>query len=113
MSKKASPSKPEKVSMPLHPYLVMLIASVLPGVGQLLNNQPQRALVMLFFMILLGMVTMHTAAADASFIGRYAGGLAIYSLSVLDAYRWARLRWEIAKKERQDNASDAPAGAKA
>ncbi|MFD0986450.1 hypothetical protein [Methyloligella solikamskensis] len=111
MSKKASPSKPEQASMPLHPYLVMAVAIVLPGVGQLLNNQPQRALTMLFFMILLGMVTMHTAAPDASFIGRYAGGLAIYSLSVLDAYRWARLRWEIARKEREDGAPNAPARA--
>ena len=113
MSKNASPSKPEKVSMPLHPYVVMAVAIVLPGVGQLLNNQPQRALTMLFFMILLGMVTMHTAAADASFIGRYAGGLAIYSLSVLDAYRWARLRWEIAKKEQRDGTPSAAAQAKA
>ncbi|ODA67505.1 hypothetical protein A7A08_01538 [Methyloligella halotolerans] len=95
--------------MPLHPYLVMAVAIVLPGVGQLLNNQQQRALVFLFFMILLGMVTMHTASPDASFIGRYAGGLAIYSLSVLDAYRWARLRWEIARKEQRDRAPDASA----
>lgn len=113
MSKTASPSKPEKVSQPLHPYLVMLVAIFLPGVGQLLNNQPQRALVMLFFMVLLGMVTMHTAAADASFIGRYAGGFAVYSLSVLDAYRWARLRWEIARKEQQDRGTDTRAAAKA
>ncbi len=77
----------------IHPYVVMLVAIVLPGVGQLLNNQQQRALTMLFFMILLGMVTMNLAQPDASFVGRYAGGFLIYSISVLDAYRWARLRW--------------------
>lgn len=101
MKSKALPTKDDAVaSMPLSPYLVMLAAILLPGVGQLLNNQPQRALTMLFFMILLGMITMHTAAPDASFIGRYAGGFAVYAVSVLDAYRWARVRTEIARQAR-------------
>ncbi|QKP78717.1 hypothetical protein HT051_04540 [Methyloligella sp. GL2] len=83
--------------MPLSPYLVMGAAILFPGVGQLLNNQPQRALTMLFFMILLGMITMYTAPENASFVGRYAGGFAVYSISVLDAYRWARVRYEVAR----------------
>jgi hypothetical protein len=110
MSSKVQASKPDAApSMPLSPYLVMLVAALLPGVGQLLNNQPQRAMTMLFFMILLGMITMYTAPADASFIGRYAGGFAIYSLSVLDAYRWARVRTEIARHARQTAAQAAAA----
>ncbi len=91
-----------EVTAPLHPYIVMAVAILLPGVGQLLNNQPQRALTMLFFMILLGMITMHTAAPDASFIGRYAGGFAVYAVSVLDAYRWARLRFELFRRDHPD-----------
>lgn len=79
---------------PLHPYLVMLVAIVLPGVGQVLNNTPARGLTMVFFTILLGMVTFHLTTPHQSFIGRYAGGIFIYSISVIDAYQWARYRWE-------------------
>jgi hypothetical protein len=79
---------------PFHPYLVMLVAAVLPGVGQLLNEQPRRALTMLFFMILLGLVTMNLSGPEQSFVGRFAGGFFVYAVSVMDAYRWARVRWE-------------------
>ena len=33
-----------------------------------------------------------TAAPDVSLIGQYAGGIFIYAISVLDAYRFARIR---------------------
>jgi hypothetical protein len=79
---------------PLRPYVVLLVAILLPGVGQVLNNTPPRGLMFLFFMMSLGWVTMHLAPADASFVGRYAGGFFIYAISIMDAYRWARYRWE-------------------
>lgn len=78
---------------PLHPYWVLLIAAVLPGVGQVLNNTPARGAMFLFFIMTLGWVTMHLAPAEASFVGRYAGGFLIYGISILDAYKWARYRW--------------------
>lgn len=78
----------------LHPYKVILIAALLPGVGQVFNNMPVRGITMLFFTIILGWVSYYTTTPEHSYLGRYAGGLFIYSISILDAYRWARYRWE-------------------
>ncbi|HVJ40307.1 MAG TPA: hypothetical protein VM639_02370 [Dongiaceae bacterium] len=80
---------------PFHPYLVLGIAVVLPGVGQVINNQPNRGLLFLFTMIALGYVTYHLSTPEISLVGRYAGGLFMYALSLMDAYKWARIRWVI------------------
>lgn len=77
------------------PHLVMLVAIVLPGMGQVLNNTPLRGLLMVFFMFCLGMVSYHLTTPEHSFLGRFAGGLFIYSISVMDAYKWARVRYEV------------------
>lgn len=79
---------------PLHPYWVLLVAVLLPGVGQVLNNTPARGMMMVFFTLSLGWITWHLTTPDHSFAGRYAGALFIYAVSVMDAYRWARYRWE-------------------
>ena len=79
---------------PLRPYLILLIAVLLPGIGQVLNNMQQRGIMFIFFMMMFGWVTMHLAPPEASFVGRYAGGFFIYAISIMDAYRWARYRWE-------------------
>ncbi len=78
-----------------HPYLVMAIAIILPGIGQLLNEQSTRAYMMIFFMVMGGWVTYHLTTPEHSFVGRYAGGFFVYAVSVMDAYKWARVRWEI------------------
>jgi hypothetical protein len=80
---------------PRNPYVVLAAAILLPGTGHVLNGTPQRGLVFLFFIILLGWVTSEIAPAHVSFIGRYAGGILIYGLSVLDAYKQARINWEL------------------
>ncbi len=83
---------------PRHPLLIGLVAMLLPGVGQILNGQPQRGLILVFFMLLGGWITFHLTNPDeVSFIGRHAGGLFVYAISVLDAYKWARIRREVAK----------------
>ena len=69
---------------PLNPYLVLAVALVLPGMGQVLNRQPVRGLIFVCFAILLGAFTLKTAAPDVSFVGKMAGGL--------DAYKTARVR---------------------
>lgn len=83
------------VRPPLHPYVVLLVALLLPGVGQLLNNMPGRAAAMVFYTLVLGVVSYHLTSPGMSFVGRHAGGLFIYAIAVLDAYRWARYRWEV------------------
>ena len=80
---------------PLNPYLVLGAAIVLPASGHVMLGVPARGLQFLFFMVILGWVTTKLAPADASFIGRHAGGFLIYALSILDAYRIARIRHAI------------------
>lgn len=86
------PRQPAK--RPPNPYLVLLASIALPGVGQVLNGQPRRGLTMLFFMISLAWVTYNLTTEHHSFMGRHAGGLFVYAMSILDAYKWARYRWE-------------------
>lgn len=71
---------------------VMLLAALLPGMGQWWNRQPLRGLTFVFFMLVLAWVSWRATTPAHSFVGRHAGGFFVYALSVLDAYRVARLR---------------------
>lgn len=95
MTKPAPGSAPKPIKPPLHPRLVLLVAIFLPGVGQLLNNQPARGLLFVFTAVALGYVSSKYAAPDASVVGRYAGGFFIHAVALMDAYKWAKVRWEI------------------
>lgn len=77
---------------PRNPNLVLAVAILLPGVGQVLNRQPVRGLMFVFFIILLGGFTLKTAAPEVSFVGKVAGGLFVWAMAIFDAYRTARLR---------------------
>lgn len=83
---------PFGLKAPLHPWAVLAVAFVLPGMGQVLNGKPIKGLQFLFFMLLLGWITAKTANPDVSIIGKYAGGIFVYAISLLDAYRFARIR---------------------
>lgn len=78
----------------LSPALVLAVALVLPGMGQVLNREPIRGLIFAFFALLLGAFTMLTADPDASWVGQLSGGLFVHAMAVLDAYRHARVRSE-------------------
>lgn len=80
---------------PLNPYLVLAAATVLPGSGQVLNRQPLRGLTFVFFIVLLGAFTLKTAAPEVSMVGKLAGGLFIWALAMIDAYKTARVRFEL------------------
>ena len=77
---------------PPNPCLVLAVAILLRGVGQVLNRQPVRGLIFVGFCLLLGGFTMKTAPPEASFVGRISGGLFVWAMTVLDAYRVARIR---------------------
>lgn len=87
-------NSPAPERRPVNPYLVLLLAIVLPGMGHVAAGMPSRGLVFVFFILLLGWTTFHLTTPDQSLIARYAGGLFIYAISITDAYKWARLRWE-------------------
>ena len=77
---------------PPNPHLVLAVALVLPGMGQVLNRQPVRGLIFVCFAVLLGGFTLKTAAPDVSFVGKVSGGLFVWAMAVLDAYKTARIR---------------------
>lgn len=95
---KNTETKTENIKPPIAPKWVLLIAILLPGMGQVINNTPVKGLVMLTFMIILGLITFNLAQPHISMVGKLAGGIFIYALSILDAYYWAKYRWEVFTK---------------
>jgi hypothetical protein len=83
------------MSQPVNPRLVLLAATILPGSGQVLNRQPIRGLTFVFFIILLGAFTLKTASPEVSLVGKLAGGLFVWALAMMDAYKTARIRFEV------------------
>ena len=81
-------------TQPRNPYAVLAAALVLPGAGHVLQGLAQRGLTFLFFTLILGWVSLRLMPGTVSFFGRHAGGIFIYGLSVIDAYRIARIRFE-------------------
>lgn len=79
---------------PFNPYAILALAIALPGSGHVFSGIPARGLQFLFFMIVLGWATSKIMPDQASFIARHAGGFFIYGLSVIDAYKIARVKWE-------------------
>jgi hypothetical protein len=80
---------PEKT---INPYLVLAAGLILPASGHVLMGKPQRGLVFLFFILVLGWTSVHVMPEHGSFLMRHAGGFLVYGLSALDAYKMARVR---------------------
>jgi hypothetical protein len=80
------------MSKPLSPYLVLILAVILPGAGHVVIGEQRRGLAFALFVVLFSILTYMTTTPDRSFIGRHAGGFFIWALSIPDAYRRARMR---------------------
>jgi hypothetical protein len=78
---------------PFGPYAILALAIVLPGAGHVALGDARRGLSFVLFAVLFSMLTYLTTTPDQSFVGRHAGGLFIWALSITDAYRRARLAW--------------------
>ena len=89
------------MTKPPNPYLVLALAIVLPGAGHVLLGQPMRGFGFAFFSLLLALLTWHIAEPGRSFVGRTAAGLFVWALSIPDAYRIARLRTELWRRQSQ------------
>ncbi|HUQ35435.1 MAG TPA: hypothetical protein VM144_03565 [Aestuariivirga sp.] len=88
---------------PRNPRHVLLAAIVLPGSGHVLQGRAPRGLMFLFFTIILGWASSHVMPETASFFGRHIGGIFIYGMSVIDAYKWSKLKWEVWKHEKSQD----------
>jgi hypothetical protein len=79
---------------PVNPRLVLLAALLIPGGGHVLQGKTQRGLMFLFFTVILGWVSVRLMPETASFFSRHVGGIFLYGISVIDAYKIARINWE-------------------
>lgn len=85
---------------PLNPYLVLAIAVAFPGAGHVVTGYPERGLRFAFFTLLFAAFTWHFSTPEQSFVGRSAGGLFVWALSIPDAYKLARVQYEVWKSKR-------------
>ncbi|WP_426127506.1 hypothetical protein [Pararhizobium sp. PWRC1-1] len=81
------------MSKPVNPYFVLLLSIILPGAGHVAIGEARRGLAFASFVLLFSFLTYMTTTPEHSFIGRHAGGLFVWALSIPDAYRCARLRF--------------------
>jgi hypothetical protein len=72
---------------------VLAIAILLPGAGHVICGRARRGLTLQLFMISLAFVTWQLTTPQRSLVGRLAGGLFVYAMSLPEAYRLARIRW--------------------
>jgi hypothetical protein len=70
-------------------WFPVIAAVIIPGSGYVLLSRPMRGLVMLFWMIILGYITLRLTSSQISIIGRFSGGIAVWAISVLEVHRWA------------------------
>ena len=78
---------------PINPYLVLLASLIVPGAGHVVLGQAQRGLTFLFFTVILGWASVKVMPDHMSFFSRHVGGVFLYGISVLDAYRMARIKY--------------------
>lgn len=90
-----------KVARPFHPYVVLVTSILLPGFGYALVGQARRGFTMQMFMIVFGFVTWHLAPAGATLVGKLAGGVFLYALTIPESYRFARLQSVAGRKGSQ------------
>ncbi len=79
---------------PRNPKLILIAAALLPGSGHVLLGLAQRGLHFLFFMVVLGWAGNKVMPETVGYFTRHVGGIFIYGVSIIDAYKTARIRWE-------------------
>lgn len=84
-----------KTKRPINPYIVLALAILAPGAGHVALGEQKRGLGFAFFSLLLALLCWHATGPETSFVGRSAPGLFVWALSIPDAYRIARIRYEV------------------
>lgn len=65
-------------------WAIIAAAMIIPGAGYVLTGRPYRALIFLFFMGFFAYITFNLTGENISPIGRFAGGFAVWALSVME-----------------------------
>ena len=86
------------MNRPLNPRLVLALAILFPGAGHVAVGQILRGLCFVLFAMLFMVLSYLTTTPEHSFVGRHAGGLFVWALSITDAYRLARIRYEAIRR---------------
>ncbi|ATW25309.1 hypothetical protein [Candidatus Formimonas warabiya] len=68
-------------------WLPVLASFIIPGSGYVILGKPLRGLMMLFWMLLFGFITFQLTSENISPVGRFSGGIAIWTLSILEVAR--------------------------
>src|ERR1044072_8375330 len=89
----------QDATRPINPYVVLALAIVLPGVGHVALGLQTRGFGFAFFSLLLALFIWHLTTPEQSFVGRAAGVLVVWALPIPDAYRIARVRYELWRRE--------------
>lgn len=90
-----APLEKAPAKKPFHPYVVLALSILAPGAGHVAAGQPQRGFGFALFSLILALLTWQITPPDRSFVGRSALGLFVWALSIPDAYRVARMQWEL------------------
>ena len=74
----------------MYPFIPVLLAALVPGSGHVALGKPVRGLIFVFGIVFFGALTDKLACPQTSFAGRYASGIAIWAISVVEVWRMAR-----------------------
>ena len=72
--------------------VLVFAVSLIPGAAHVMLGQAQRGLMFVFFITILGWISLKLMPENASFLGRHIGGVFIWGMSIIDAARINRKR---------------------
>lgn len=67
--------------------LIMLCAFLIPGSGLVILGKPVRGFMYLVWMLFFGYLTYKYSLPATTPIGRFAGGIAVWALSIVETWR--------------------------
>lgn len=83
----------------MHPLIPVLLAVLVPGSGHVVLGKPVRGLIFVFWIVFFGALTGKLAGPKASFTGSYAGGIAVWAISVVEVWRIAHRKKAVISRD--------------
>jgi len=70
----------------------MILTMMIPGSGYVFLGKVKRGLMMLMWIFVFAFITYHLTDDSISFVGRMSGGFAVWTLSIMEVYRFGKKR---------------------